>query len=101
MFYQPKNLIATPAKKIIYVTAATVLGLLLSFIIHAIAESLYLNWAIKNDAAITWHTVFNQGQCALPLLVVYGLPVLGALSGFLSGRLWWRLVYVDKFWQKK
>src|SRR3989339_2166218 len=101
MFYQPKNLTPPPAKKIIYIAAATLLGVFLSLLLHTLIESLYLDWALQHGATITWYSVFNQGQCALPPSAQYGLLILGAIGGFFLGRLWWRLLYVDKIWQKR
>jgi len=73
-------------KKIIYLGLATILGLLLSFILHAGIESIYLKYA-KN---ITWHH-----GCALPYWLQIGLVLAGLIGGYFLGRFWWRLVYIE------
>jgi hypothetical protein len=74
-------------KKAIYLILFTILGILFSFIVHAVIEILYLKYAT--------HVVWSSG-CALPAWLKYGLPILGAIGGFLLGRIGWRIVYVEK-----
>lgn len=83
-------------KKIIYFTATTVLGVLLSFIAHAFIEISYLR-QIQSQGRVP---VF-YGSCALPPALQIGLVLVGAVGGFFLGRYWWRLVYIEKFWAKK
>jgi hypothetical protein len=67
----------------------------LSFIAHAIIEINYLNF-IQSQGRVA---VFYYG-CALPPALNFGLLLLGAIGGFLLGRFWWRLIYVDRVWAK-
>jgi thiamine transporter ThiT len=97
LFAPPKP---TKTKRIIYLIAATILGVLLSFIAHAVIESVYLNSALEKGQPITWYTTFGVGQCALPPIVQYGLLLIGLVGGFSLGRMWWRLVYIDRIWSK-
>ena len=92
------NRLGQPArlKKVIYLIAAVILGLLLSFIVHAFIEIKYLNWALGRGEIVS----FYYG-CALPPMLSGGLWLFGAIGGFLLGRFWWRLVYVDRVWAKK
>ena len=83
-------------KKIIYLSASVVLGLLLSLIVHALFEMSYLRWAEKNNFSVPFF-----GGCALPPVLQISLWLLGALSGFTLGRFWWRKVYVERIWAKK
>lgn len=79
-------------KKVIYITLATILGILLSFILHAVIEILVLN----NSNEIIWYTHFGRGLCALHPTISYGLWLMGIIGGFLLGRIWWRIVYIEK-----
>jgi len=74
-------------KKVFYLILFTILGILFSFIAHAVIEILYLKYATH----VNW-----SGGCALPDWLKYGLPILGAIGGFLLGRIGWRIVYVEK-----
>jgi len=74
-------------KKAIYLILFTILGILFSFIVHAVIEILYLKYASH---------IFWSGGCALPAWLKYGLFILGAVGGFLLGRIGWRIVYVEK-----
>ncbi|MFA6215109.1 MAG: hypothetical protein WC768_00900 [Patescibacteria group bacterium] len=89
-FGSPKN--PTKFKHAVYLIAATILGILLSFIIHALIEINYLGWTEKQGIAVT----FYHGCALLPIIQI-GLWLFGAIGGFLLGRVWWRLVYVERF----
>lgn len=78
-------------KKNIFIILAIILGIILSFLVHAIIEILYLNWAIKTNTIIEWVSVFGEGkQCALPLWLIYFLPLLGIVFGFRLGFYLWK-----------
>ncbi len=93
-FNSPGN--PTQFKKAVYLSASTILGVLLSFMAHAYIEIKYLNMAINQGKTV----VFYNG-CALPPALSGGLLLVGAIGGFFLGRIWWRLVYVDRAWAKK
>lgn len=77
-------------KKIIFVALPVILGILLSFVAHAVIEILYLNWAIRTNAVIEWTRVSGDKSCALPFWLIYLLPVLGIVFGFWFGLCWWK-----------
>ncbi len=83
-------------KKAVYLTAATVLGVMLSFIAHALIEINYLRSAMSQNLAVPFY-----GGCALPPALSGVLLLTGVIGGFLLGRFWWRWVYVDRIWAKK
>ncbi|MFH1207426.1 MAG: hypothetical protein V1668_02355 [Patescibacteria group bacterium] len=93
-FNAPPN--PTPTKHIIYLVASSLLGIFLSLLIHAVAESLYLNWATDTGHHTVWY-----GGCALHPIIQIGLLILGAVGGYSIGRLWWRMVYLDRIWTNK
>lgn len=93
-FNAPGN--PTKLKKIIYLSASTILGLILSFLAHALIEISYLSWAERQGRVVTFY-----GGCALPAALQALLLVLGAVGGFLLGRFWWRMVYVERVWAKR
>ena len=80
-------------KKIIYLLLSVELGLILSFLIHALVEIIYLK--NTDSAAVDWHSVLGKGACALPVWLQIGLLVLGIVGGYLLGRWWWRIVYIE------
>jgi len=95
MFFKaPGN--PTKIKKIVYFSLTIILGLLLSFLAHAFLEINYLRYALSQNLAVSFY-----GNCALPLILQIALLVFGAIGGFFLGRLWWRLIYVDRVWTKK
>lgn len=84
-------------KRTIYLLLAALLGLLLSGIAHAVIEIVSLNTAVNNASPVVWrHYLDGAFSCSLPPVAFYGLPVLGIVGGFLTGRVWWRWVYVEK-----
>jgi len=90
----PKN--PTKLKYTIYLIASTILGILLSFIAHAVIEINYLNWAQKQGIAVTFYN-----GCALLPSVQISLLLLGTIGGFFLGRLWWHKIYIEKLWTGK
>ena len=79
-------------KKFVYIILWVILGLVLSFVAHAIIEILYLRWANNNNVVIHW--VLN-GDCALPLWLIIILPILGIIVGLWCGFVAWRKIYVE------
>ncbi len=77
-------------KRVIYLSGATILGVILSFIAHAFIEIGYLRWAESHSLAVS----FYNGCALLPTLQI-ALLVFGAIGGFLIGQKWWHIVYID------
>ncbi len=89
-----------PIRRTPYLLGTTVLFVTLSFGIHAAIELAYLRWAEESAHPIHWYSVFGS-SCALHPAVAYGLLALGLLAGPLTGRVWWRWVYVEgKHWKR-
>lgn len=86
----------TKLKKTIYLSASVILGLLLSFIVHALIEISYLNWASRQEIVVPFYC-----GCALPPVIQVALLLAGAIGGFFLGRFWWRKVYIERVWAKK
>lgn len=90
-----------PLKRMIYLGMTTLLGIMVSYLAHAIIEIWYLDWALKNGKPITWTYHFGKGLCALVPGVHYGLFALGAVGGYFLGVMWWKWVYVEgKRWKR-
>src|SRR5680860_357967 len=86
----------TKTKKIIYLTASIILGLLLSLLAHSFIEIRYLNWMQAQGRIVSFY-----GSCALSPKIQIALWLLGALGGYFLGRWWWRMVYVKRTWVKR
>jgi len=69
-------------KKIFYIILWIIFGLILSFILHALIEMIYLNWADKNNITVNWAL---NGDCALPLCLIILLPIIGIIFGLWGG----------------
>lgn len=82
-------------KHTIYLFFTTVLGVLVSYIAHALIEIWYLRWAQDTEREIVWTKHLGFASCALPIWVQYGLLALGLLGGYWSGRTGWRIVYIE------
>jgi len=80
-------------KKLFYVSLWVVLGLVLSIILHAIIEIIYLKWAENNNITVSW--ALNH-SCALPLWLIIMLTIAGIVFGLWLGLIAWHKVYVEK-----
>ena len=80
--------------KALYIFLTVVLMLILSFIIHAAVELVYLGWAESAGVEIIWANVSSK-SCALPLWLVYILPIAAIIFGVFLGFFWWKKIYRD------
>lgn len=94
MFRQPLPGPQPAWKRPLYLVLTTLLGLIISYGLHAVIEMWYLHWAETSSATIVWTAAL--GMCSLPLWVQYTLPILGLVGGFVIGRVWWRIVYIER-----
>jgi O-antigen ligase len=85
----------TKATHVVYLCLTTVLGVLLSLLVHAAIEAAYLRDAEAKETAIHW-----SFGCALHPALQLGLLLAGAVGGFFLGRYWWRMVYVERRWDR-
>lgn len=87
-------------KKFIYILSTIILGILLSFMVHAIIELLVI-WLLVGDIdkyglGLTWdqlmlvHSIFT-----------FVLFVIGLIGGILFGYRWWKIIYIDKKYRGK
>lgn len=89
-------------KKGIYIFFTAILGFLLSLLLHAGIESIYLYWLRGQGKTPVWSSVFGGGQCALPIWLELGLAISGIAFGVWLGFQWWRIVYIEKrHWRMK
>ncbi len=86
----------TQLKKVIYLIASIILGLLLSFIAHALIEIGYLRWVLNQGQLAPFY-----GGCALAPWFQAALWASGIIGGFILGRFWWRKIYIERVWLKK
>jgi hypothetical protein len=93
-FNEPGN--PSKFKKAVYLFATTIMGILLSFVIHAFIEINYLSWVENQGYAPVFY-----GHCALHPALQAGLLILGAVGGFFLGRFWWRKIYIERVWMAK
>jgi len=80
----------------VYLSASTILGVLLSFIAHGLIEINYLRNAESQGQIVPFY-----GSCTLKPELQIALFLIGAVGGFLLGLFWWQKVYVERFRVKK
>lgn len=90
-----------PWKRPLYLALTTLLGVMVSYVLHALIEVGYLSAAETRGWDVRWTMHLGLGLCSLPVVVQYTLLVAGLLGGFLIGRVWWRWVYVERRWDRR
>lgn len=91
-------------KKYIYIFAWIILGILLSFIAHAVIEIAYINYFFAKGIILVNHTAFGYGFCVLSIYLQASLLILGMLGGLFAGQYFWKVIYIEKryrFWRRK
>ena len=82
-------------KRGIYISLTIVLGILLSFLMHAAVEIPIINLLVDDfdtySLGLTWDQWFLAHH-----IFSYVLLVLGIYVGWRLGRRWWHLVYVKR-----
>ncbi|MFH1401735.1 MAG: hypothetical protein ABIG40_02120 [Parcubacteria group bacterium] len=90
----PRN--PSKLKRVVSLSASTILGVLLSFIAHGLIEINYLQKAESQGQIVPFY-----GGCTLKPWLQIALFLIGAIGGFLLGLFWWQKVYVERFLAKK
>lgn len=82
---------ASNSKRVVYLTASTILGILLGVIAIGLVEIKYLSLTPNP---------FNESYTRLQIF--QGVILIAcAISGFFVGKFWWRKIYVERVWIKK
>lgn len=82
-------------KKIIYVALFMFLGILASFILHAVAEIWYIGLLLVNfkkySMGLSWANLY-LAHYVFSFLFLF----LGAILGYFEGLFWWKVIYRKK-----
>ena len=81
-------------KKAVYIVLTMVLGLILSFILHAVIEIFYIDYFL--DKGILVKPSALTSKCYLPSILQIFLVLAGLLGGYFLGKFWWKKVYEKK-----
>lgn len=87
-------------KKTIYISLFTFLGIILSFLVHGAIEIPVINLLVKDFDKYglglnwrQWYQVHYVGTIVLFLL--------GIIAGYLQGKHWWRVIYIERRYANK
>ena len=89
-------------KRNIYITAFTVLGILVQLVAHGVLETWYIGLLLQDFSRYgfgwTWQTWFMIHNIFTGVLLA-----AGALAGFSAGQHWWQEIYVKRrrFWRRR
>ena len=86
-------------KKTVYIILTMILGLILSFIVHAAIEIFYINYLLEKEVLPQPSSLTHQ--CYLPLSLQIILLLVGLFCGYFLGHFWWRKVYIERKRQKE
>lgn len=79
-------------KRIVYVSAFTVLGILLQFIVHAAVEIWYIGLLVEDFSVyglgLSWRAWFIVHHVGSLIFLAAGI-----FAGFRGGRYWWKKIY--------
>lgn len=82
-------------KRTIYITLFTLLGILLSFLVHAVIEIPVINLLLKDfntyGLGLSWENWVLIHNISAVILFL-----LGTYFGYRQGKHWWQAIYVKK-----
>lgn len=86
----------------IYIVSWIVLGSLLALLAHAGMEIGYINYLLAQNIVPVNYGSFGGHYCALPVWLQSGLVAVGLFGGFLAGKHFYRVIYIEKryHWKK-
>ena len=76
-----------------------VLGVILSFILHAVIEIFYIDYFLSKNILLKPSALTSK--CYLPSSLQIFLLLAGIIGGYFLGKFWWRIVYVERRRQKQ
>ena len=82
-------------KKIAYITCFIILGILVSFLVHAGIEIPVINLLIRDFDTYSLGLTWWQWQMIHDVGTVVVL-ILGIIIGYWQGVYWWNIMYVQK-----
>ena len=80
--------------KTFYIALTIVLGLILSFLLHAVIEIFYINYFLGKNILLKPSALTSK--CYLPSALQIFLLLAGFLGGYFLGKFWWKKVYGEK-----
>jgi hypothetical protein len=88
-------------KKTFYIIFSAILGIVSSSMVIALAERWIINHALSLEVQPdAYFYIYDYGY--VPQYFSIGIMALGFVLGFLLGRKWWKIVYIEKrHWRKK
>jgi hypothetical protein len=86
-------------KRVIYITAFIILGVLLQFLIHGFVETWYVNLLVRDYATYSLGLSWDDWYLVHDIAVII-LALAGLIFGFLQGRYWWKKIYILGKWHK-
>lgn len=90
------------ANKNVYILLTMFLGLLISFLAHAIIEIKLIIRCLHAGTVPFNYSSLGHGYCFLPVSLQVALILGGVVGGYFLGEWWWRVVYVEhKHWSKR
>lgn len=81
-------------KKVVYIALFTVLGVLVSFLLHGILELIIIDLLLTDfsryNLGLSWPQWFSIHRWGTWLLLILGIGI-----GFWQGKHWWRILHVE------
>jgi len=86
-------------KRTLYIALFTLLGVMVSFLIHAVIEIPVINLLVsdfdKYSLGLTWREWYLVHHVASAVLLLVGITL-----GYLQGKRWWKVIYIERRYTK-
>lgn len=94
MFIAP-SLKPSKSKRTVYLVAASILGLQINYFILVGIQVVILQWLLHSEKNILWYIGYPPF-----IILLCAFLLSGILWGFMAGRYWWRIIYIEHRFRK-
>lgn len=86
---------ASKPKHIVYLIATSILGILVNYFILILIQVVILQLIMHSERNLIWYSGYPPH-----LIFISGFLIAGAVWGFILGRYWWRIIYIEHRYRK-
>jgi len=94
VFINP-SLKTSKLKRGVYLIASAIFGILINYFALFAIQIFILQWMLHSDKNVIWYSGYPP-----TLILLISFFLIGATWGFMAGRYWWKIIYIEHKYKK-